>query len=156
MEIITEIFQFLGNRDFAIAFWSGILYSLVVAGIIYLLANWFTDIFKAPIKVLVHEAFLGNSTEPMYFVKVTNLSTKSIFTITHIYVKDKKNDLDLLNIDRPLPYKLSASKQWETWFAKSKIIDNKRIFKNVRIVLSNGKTYKSNKNSKVRPIGFVA
>lgn len=108
------------------------------------------------IKVLVHEAFLVGQDQPKYFIKITNLSPKNIFTITHIWVKDVDEEIDILNPVKPLPHKLNSSEQWETWFDKSNIKDQKNIFKNIRVVLSNGKTYKSRKNRKVRPCGFIA
>ena len=109
------------------------------------------------VKVLVHEAFLvGKDQTPYYFVKVINSSPKNIFTITHVWVKDYNKEIDILNQERHLPHKLEASDIWETWFSKELIEDKDNIFKNVRVVLSNGKTYKSKKNSNVRPLGSVA
>ena len=86
---------------------------------------------RTKINVLVHEAFLigDPKREPHYFVKVVNLSPETMFTITHI---------------------------WETWFRKDIIKDRNNVFKNVRVVLSNGRVYKSKKNLDVRPAGFVA
>lgn len=112
---------------------------------------------KVKISVLVHEAYLINKNVPKYFVKVTNLSPQNIFTITHVYVKDKNKEIDILNPNRPLPHKLNPSEQWETWFDKELIEDSKTIFDNVYVVLTNRKKpYKSRKNTSVRPAGFVA
>ena len=105
----------------------------------------------------MHEAFLsGTSQESFYFVKVVNSSPKNIFTITHVWIKDRTKEVDVINQERPLPHKLKASDIWETRFSKKLIEDQNKVFKNVRVVLSNGKIYKSKKNLKVRPIGFVA
>ncbi len=43
-----------------------------------------------------------------------------------------------------------------TWFNKNMVTDHKNVFNNVRVVLTNGKTYRSKKNTSVRPTGFVA
>ncbi len=125
--------------------------------------KWFVDKIlqaldsRTKIKVLVHEAFFTDqSPEPFYFVKVSNLSPNNIFTITHIWVKDIGKEIDILNPSKPLPHKLGTSDIWETWFPKSIITDKNNVFNNVRVVLSNGKTYKSKRNLKVRPTGFIA
>ena len=39
---------------------------------------------------------------------------------------------------------------------KDIIEDQNGVFENVRIILSNGKVYKSKKNKDVRPVGFIA
>lgn len=111
---------------------------------------------RTKINVLVHEAFLVGENEPKYFIKITNLSPQNIFTITHIWAQDGKNEFDVLNINRPLPHKLETSEQFETWFDKSNVNDHKNIFKNIRVVLSNGNIYKSKKNTSIRPSGFIA
>ena len=112
---------------------------------------------KVKIKVLVHEGFfIEKNRELYYFVKITNLSPQNIFTITHVWVKDKSKEIEIINPARPLPHKLSSSDTWETWFSKDIIEDKNNVFKKVRVVLSNGKTYKSEKNIDVRPAGFVA
>lgn len=126
--------------------------------------TWFTDKIlqaldaRAKVKVLVHEAFFKDSynREPYYFVKVINSSPEAVFTITHIWIKDGLREIDIINKERPLPQKLEKSDVWETWFRKSNIRDQKNTFKNVRVELSNGKIYKSKKNKKVRPEGFIA
>lgn len=154
MSISKNLIEFLGEKDFTIAFWSNILSSLVVTGLIYLLIKLFTNILNERISVLVHEASFIGSNDPMYFVKVTNLSPNEIFTITHVYINDSEKEIDLL--DKPLPHKINPSEQWETSFPKSKIKDNKNIFRNIRVDLSNGKIYKSTKNLKIREVGYIA
>jgi hypothetical protein len=111
---------------------------------------------RTKIRVLVHEAIMIGSQIPMYFVKVINISTEKDLTITHIWVKDTDKELDIINLDRPLPFKLEKSDIWETWFEKNKIKDKDKVFQSVRVELSDGKIYKSIKNVNVRPIGFVA
>ncbi len=113
---------------------------------------------RTKIEVLVHEAFfIGDQNKELhYFVKVVNLSPGTTFTITHIWVKDDSEDIDIINPHTPLPYKLEKSEIWETWFKKNIIKDQNNVFENVRVVLSNGKEYKSKKNTNVRPAGFIA
>ncbi|HHW68938.1 MAG TPA: hypothetical protein GX747_01175 [Tenericutes bacterium] len=126
--------------------------------------TWFTDKIlqaldaRAKVRVLVHEAFFigGQNKEPHYFVKVINCSSETMFTITHMWIKDSSREIDIINQERPLPHKLEKSDVWETWFRKDIIEDQNNVFKNVRIELSNGKIYKSRKNEKVRPAGFIA
>jgi hypothetical protein len=112
---------------------------------------------KTKVKVLVHEAFFLDDLkkEPYFFVKVVNLSHIEPITITHVWVKDSP-DLEILNSETPLPYKLEKTDTWETWFKRDQIKDTNNIFNNVRIALSSGKEYKSRKNIKVRPRGFTA
>jgi hypothetical protein len=148
------IVKFISDKEFSIAFWSNLLSGITVSFLIWLVLKLFTNIFKSPVIVLVHEAIFDGQNNPMYFIKVTNGSSKNIFTVTHVYVKDKNVDLEVLN--KPLPQKLDASEQWETWIEKSKITDKKKVFINVRVVMSSGKIYKSRKNKSVRPAGFVA
>jgi len=114
--------------------------------------------FRTKVKVLVHEAFFigDQNKEPHYFVKVANCSPETTFTITHIWVKDSSKEIDIINQERPLPHKLEKSDIWETWFRKDIIEDQESVFNNVRVVLSNGKLYKSKRNKKVRPAGFIA
>lgn len=113
---------------------------------------------RAKVRVLVHEAFFvgGQNKDPFYFVKIINCSPETMFTITHIWVKDSSREVDIINQERPLPHKLEKSDIWETWFPKDIIEDQNSVFENVRIVLSNGKVYKSKKNKDVRPVGFIA
>jgi len=113
---------------------------------------------RTKIKVLVHEAFfIGDpKREPYYFVKVINLSSETSFTITHVWVKDGSKEIDIINPHRPLPRKLEKSDIWETWFRKDLIEDQNNVFRNVRVVLSNGREYKSKKNLDVRPAGYIA
>lgn len=111
---------------------------------------------RAKIKVLVHEAYFIGGKDPHYFVKVINCSTEKMFTITHIWIKDRSKEIEVLNPERPLPHKLERSDIWETWFIKDIIEDQGSVFENVRVVLSDGKVYKSIKNNDVRPVGFVA
>lgn len=113
---------------------------------------------RTKIKVLVHEAFFigDQSREPYYFVKVVNLSPEITFTITHVWVKDSSGEIDIINPNTPLSHKLKKSDVWETWFRKDVIRDHDNIFKNVNVVLSNGKKYKSRKNLNVRPAGYIA
>lgn len=113
--------------------------------------------YKTRVKVLVHEAFFENdiNQEPYYFVKITNQSRENYINITHIWVAEKPN-IEILNYHTVLPHKLKQAETWETWFKKSLIKDHKNIFNNVRVVLSSGKEYKSKKNYKVRPRGFVS
>jgi hypothetical protein len=113
---------------------------------------------RIKIKVLVHEAcFFGDPKNVLYyFVKIINLSSKSKFTITHIWAKDGSQEKEILNPEKPLPYKLEESDIWETWFPKDIIGDQMNIYENVRVVLSNGKEYKSKKNLDVRPAGSIA
>ncbi len=124
--------------------------------------TWLTDKIlqtldaRAKVKVLVHEAYFLDiqNKEPHYFVKISNCSSETTFTITHIWVKDDKKEIEIMS--RQLPRKLEKSDIWETWFPKNNINDQHNIFNNVRVVLSNGKVYKSRKNTKVRPVGFIA
>ena len=113
---------------------------------------------RTKVRVLVHEAFITNDTigAPQYFVKVVNQSPETDFTITHVYAKDNTREIEILNPQRPLPYTLSKTKIWETWFPKSWINDQDKIFENIYIVLTNGKEYRSKKNKTVRPEGFIA
>lgn len=114
---------------------------------------------RTQIKVLVHEAFFdfgGPINESHYFIKIINLSPTAVFTITHVWAKDGGREIDIRNLDTPLPYTLGPSEVWETWLKKSLIKDQINIFENVRAVLSNGKEYRSKKNTGVRPIGLVA
>lgn len=111
---------------------------------------------RTKLDVLVHEAYLTGDNTPQYFVKVVNLSPETEFTITHIFAKDGLKEIDILNHQRPLPYTLTKTKMWETWFRKSLINNHNKIFENVYIVLTNGKQYKSRKNKTVRPAGFIA
>lgn len=106
------------------------------------------------VRVLVHEAYFDNNPQLFYFIKVFNLSPKNNFTITHVWIEDSKNNLEVLS--NKLPHKLEISDVWETWYQKDRVKDQTNIFKNVRIVLSNGKTYKSKQNFNVRPKGFIA
>lgn len=111
---------------------------------------------RTKVKVLVHEAYFDNgNTKPYYFVKIVNVSYETPITITHIWIKDEK-EIDLINVERPLPYKLDKTDIWETWFPKDIIIDHANIFKNVYVILSNEKEYRSKKNKKVRPYGMIA
>lgn len=112
--------------------------------------------FRRKIKVLVHEAFMTGDSDPYYFIKITNLSNKNIFTVTHIWVKDGLKEIDIINPNRVLPHKLEVSEQWETWIPKNYISNHKDIFKNFRVVLSDEKVYKSKENKKVRPSGHIA
>lgn len=124
--------------------------------------TWLTDKIlqaldaRAKVKVLVHEAYFldGQNKEPHYFVKIANCSSETMFTITHIWVKDGKKEIEIMS--RLLPHKLEKSDIWETWFQKNIINDQNNVFNNVRVVLSNGIVYKSRKNTKVRPVGFIA
>lgn len=113
---------------------------------------------RTKVNILVHEAFFTKdpSRIPFYFIKVINQSPETDFTITHIWVKDESKEIDILNPDRPLPHKLKKTDVWETWFPKNLIHDHNNVFTNVFVVLSNGNEYKSKKNMKVRPAGFVA
>jgi len=113
---------------------------------------------RVKVRVLVHEAFFigGQNKEPYYFIKIINCSAKTMFTITHIYVKDGSKEIDLINPAKPLPHKLEKSDIWETWFRKDIIEDQNNVFNNVRVVLSDGKIYKSKINESVRPAGFIA
>ena len=132
--------------------------------ILFSILTWFADkilqVFdiRLKIKVLVHEAFfvIDQNKEPHYFVKVINLSSKNSFTITHVWVQDGFKEIDVVNPKTPLPHKLETSDIWETWFKKDIIKDHNNVFKNVHVVLSNGKEYKSKKNENVRPLGFIA
>lgn len=125
--------------------------------------TWLADKFlqvvdsRTRVKVLVHEAFFESdiNQEPYYFVKVINNSYDNPINITHVWVDDNKN-LEILNPESPLPHKLEKTDIWETWFKKNIISDHINIFNNVRVVLSSGKEYKSQKNYKVRPRGFIA
>ena len=112
---------------------------------------------RTEIKVLVHEAcFTDDPTRtPYYFVKVVNQSPEVNFTITHIYAKDGSREIEILNPNRRLPHTLARTEIWETWLAKNMIHDHNKIFKNVFVVLTNGKQYRSKKNKSVRPAGFV-
>lgn len=112
---------------------------------------------RIKIQVLVHEASLVGDPkrEPYYFVKVINLSLYTTFTITHIWVKDGSEEIDIINQGAPLPHKLGKSEIWETWFRKDIIKDQNNVFENVRVVLSNCKEYKSKKNLNVRPAGSI-
>ena len=114
--------------------------------------------FRTKVTVLVHEAFFigSQNKEPHYFVKVANCSSETTFTVTHIWIKDDDKEIDVINQERPLPHKLEKSDIWETWFRKDIVKDQKNIFNNVRVVLSNGKVYKSKENKTVRPAGFIA
>lgn len=128
------------------------------------LITWFIDKIlqarnaRTRVQVLVHEAYIIDdpTKTPQYFVKVVNQSPDTDFTITHIYAKDSTQEIDILNPQRLLPYTLSKTKIWETWFPKSRINDHNKIFENVYVVLTNGKEYKSKKNETVRPKGFIA
>jgi len=113
---------------------------------------------RTEVKVLVHEAFITNgpTQTPQYFIKVINNSPTTPFTITHVWVKDGSKEIDIVNPNRTLPYKLEKTEVWETWFAKNKIENHDNVFNNVRVVLSNGKEYRSKKNKKVRPAGSIA
>lgn len=113
---------------------------------------------RTKIRVLVHEAsFIGSSNEnPYYFVKVINSSRETIVTIQHIWIKDYLQEIEVLNTQKPLPHKLDKSDIFETWFPKSSIKDQQKVFNNVHVVLSNGKTYRSTFNKDVRPAGHVA
>lgn len=126
--------------------------------------TWFVDKIlqirdsMVKIKVLVHEASFLNDPkkEPYFFVKVINLSYNTPVTITHVWVEDGVMRLDILNPKRPLPRKLEKTDIWETWIKKELVKDCDNIFDNVRVLLSSGKRYKSRKNLKVPPTGFVA
>lgn len=111
---------------------------------------------RTKVSVLVHEAYFTGDNTPYYFVKVANLSPETEFTVTHIFAKDGSNEIDIINPQTPLPHTLTKTKMWETWFPKSLISDHNKIFENVYIVLTSGKTYKSRKNETVRPAGFIA
>ncbi len=110
------------------------------------------------VKVLVHEAFFIDSEnrEPHYFVKVINCSPINPITITHAWVKDGIKEIEILNTERPLPYKLNPTDIWETWFRKDIITNHNNIFNNVYVVSSDGKKYRSKRNKTVRPAGNVA
>lgn len=122
--------------------------------------TWFGDKLleirdlRNKVKVLVHEAYFLNNPEPFYFIKITNLSAKNNFTITHIWIVDNNMEKEVLS--RELPHKLEISDQWETFYPKSEIRDRINIFKNFRVKLSDNKVYKSRRNFKVRPRGYVA
>lgn len=126
--------------------------------------TWFVDKIlqirdsMVKIKVLVHEAFFLNDPkkEPYFFIKVINLSYNTPATITHVWIEDGATRLDILNSERPLPRKLEKTDIWETWIKKELVKDCDNIFDNVRVLLSSDKKYKSRKNLKVPPTGFVA
>lgn len=112
--------------------------------------------YRTILKVLVHEGFIIGDTQPYYFVKIINLSREKEPVITHIWARDVDKEIDLINPQRPLPYKLGKSAVWETWFSNDLIRDTNKIFTNVNVEISDGKIYKSHKNLRVRPVGFIA
>lgn len=113
---------------------------------------------RTRVEVLVHEAFFTDDPAgtPFYFIKVINRSPETDITITHIWVKDGSKEIDILNQATLLPRKLMKTDVWETWFNKKLIHDHDNIFDNVFVLLTNGKKYKSKKDTSVRPKGFVA
>lgn len=113
---------------------------------------------RKDVRVLVHLAYFTHdkTAKPYYFIKVANLSPNSKFTITHIWVGDGKNKVNILNIQRPLPHKLEPSDTWETWIPKELVKEQKDVFKKFQVMLTDGKVYKSKKNTNVPSAGFVA
>jgi hypothetical protein len=108
---------------------------------------------RTDLRVLVHEAYFQKNNKPFYFIKIINNSPNKVLTITHVWVKENK---DVPILSNPLPRKLNVSDIWETWIEKRLVSDHENIFKNVRVMLSNGRTYKSKMNVSVPPIGYVA
>ena len=109
---------------------------------------------RTVLKVLVHEAIFVGQSIPFYFIKVINCSPEKVLTITHIWVEENRKKIHILS--NPLPYTLDKSDVWETWIAKELINDHINIFKNFRVMLSDGKICKSKKNLNVPSAGFVA
>lgn len=135
----------------------------IVAPLLVLFIAWFAKTLwnrfrKTKIRVLVHEAYFRNRNDhkPYYFIKVANLSTKYKATISHVWVIDGNKNLNLINNERILPYKLEPSDEWETWVEKNKVINQSKIFKNVRVKLTNGKIVKSKHHKNVPEEGHVA
>lgn len=142
---------------------NNLLLYYIGAPLLVLFIAWISKIIwqaanKTKVKVLVHEAYFQNTNDhnPYYFIKVANLSTKHAITITHAWIKDANKNLHLINNERKLPHKLEPSDEWEVWIRKDKVVDQIKIFKNVRIKLTNNKIIKSKRNKKVPEEGYVA
>lgn len=123
------------------------------------LLRWFADLAhgRRHVRVKVHRAFFQPEPPPpwYYFVKVVNRSLSREIEITHIWF-DTNPQVDIINLDRPLPARLRPDQTFETWKLVSEVPDVAHVERLVRVQLSSGKIVKSRLNKKVRPSGHVA
>lgn len=109
------------------------------------------------LRVRVHIARFLPSDDMAVFVKVVNLSTSRDVEITHVWIASEPN-VQILNVDRPLPVRIKPDETWETWFplrdTPAALID--KLFRLVRVQLSSGAIFKSKENKAVPEFGHVA
>lgn len=109
------------------------------------------------VRARVHIATFLPFDEPTVFVKVVNLSSSRDVEITHVWIAGEPN-IQIVNVDRPLPVRLRPDETWETWFplrdVPSTLID--RLFQLVRVQVSSGAIFKSKENKAVPEFGHVA
>jgi hypothetical protein len=127
---------------------------------VQIILQWLFKIIglKQRVCVLCHRAFLFPSGPECYFINVTNLSLKRNAEITHVWMTCPEDGvIHVINLSRPLPYRLNPEGSWETWIEvnclQAPIREN--AFCLARVRLSNGKVLHSRKNTNVPSAGFI-
>lgn len=109
------------------------------------------------VRVLVHRAYVlpvTPTSQPMFFIKVTNLSKIREVEITHHWF-DTEPPFHFMNPARPLPTRLRLDELYETWVPVASVPTAPEPEWLVRVQLSNGQVVKSRLNWKVPPIGAI-
>jgi hypothetical protein len=102
----------------------------------------------------------GDEFSEQFYIKITNLSPKRPITITHVWVESldrSRDDVQIMNPERPLPARLGLDDQYETWIPVSDVPEPELGAEwRFRVKLTSDKTIKSRPNRKVPPSGYVA
>lgn len=108
------------------------------------------------VRVRCHVASFEGSSELYVFINVVNLSLSRDVEITHIWF-ECPDEISVLNSQRPLPKRLRPEESWETWIGLDSFEGkfSEYVFSLARVRVSNGKVYRSKRNTKVPKKGNV-
>jgi hypothetical protein len=157
--------------------WAAVLYTFLLSPAVTT-TRWIAQSSRR-VKVQVHRAYrmptaasvspnLGwvqarpsdDESYEQFYIKITNLSPKRPITITHVWVESldrSKDDVQIMNPERPLPARLELDDQYETWIPVSDVPESELGAEwRFHVKLTSDKTIRSRPNRKVPPSGYVA
>ena len=126
--------------------------------IVLKVVDWLTDTLGGlkEATALAHHAALMPTGERCVFVNVTNRSRDRAIEITHIRF-DTTPPTELINLERPLPRRLSPEESWETWLPIASVPEKQRdkILRLGRVRFSDGTILRTRENRNVPAAGYV-
>ena len=111
---------------------------------------------RTDVRVRVHMAILSDANAtPCYFVNVKNASPEREVTVTHVWFATQP-PVHFVNTKRPLPVRIAARDQWETWLEIASVAAAPpEVFELARVQLGDDRVVKSVERQNLPPAGMV-